>query len=172
MNLSVFGLGYVGAVSLACLARDGHQVIGVDVDPVKLEHIRQGQSPIIEAGMPELVREVIASGRVRVTDDAIFAVQHSDISFVCVGTPSLPNGSQDMRAIERLGVQLGAALQLKPGYHVVVIRSTVLPGTVDELIAPILETHSGKTRGKDFDLCFQPEFLREGSSIRDYDHPP
>jgi GDP-mannose 6-dehydrogenase len=172
MNLSIFGLGYVGAVSLACLARDGNQVIGVDVDGVKLDHIRQGRSPIIEAGMPELMREVVASGRVRVTDEAAFAVHHSDVSFVCVGTPSLPNGSQDLRAIERLSIELGTALQSKPGYHVVVIRSTVAPGTVDGLIGPILETHSGKTRGRDFDLCFQPEFLREGSSIRDYDNPP
>ena len=172
MNLSIFGLGYVGAVSLACLARDGHHVVGVDVDPAKLDHIRHGRSPIVEAGMQDLMRDVVASGRVLVTDDPLFAIQQSDLSFVCVGTPSLSNGRQDLRALERLSIQLGNALAAKRGYHVVVIRSTVLPGTVDELVAPILETHSGKVRGRDFDLCFQPEFLREGSSIHDYDHPP
>ena len=172
MRISIFGLGYVGAVSLACLARDGHHVIGVDIDGAKLDLIRHGRSPIVEAGMPELMARVVQRGRVEVTDDASAAVHRSEISLVCVGTPSLPNGSQDLRALERLGVELGTALRTKSGYHVVVIRSTVLPGTVDELVAPILETHSGKTRGRDFDLCFQPEFLREGSSIRDYDHPP
>jgi GDP-mannose 6-dehydrogenase len=172
MNVSIFGLGYVGAVSLACLARDGHHVIGVDVDRSKLDLIRQGRSPIVEGGMQELMEQVVASGRVEVTDDPRVAFAGSDVSFVCVGTPSRPNGSQDLRALERLGVQLGEALQAKRDYHLVVVRSTVLPGTVDELVAPILETHSGKTRGTDFDLCFQPEFLREGSSIRDYDHPP
>jgi GDP-mannose 6-dehydrogenase len=172
MNLSVFGLGYVGAVSLACLARDGHHVIGVDIDPNKLEHIRRGRSPIVEAGVSDLIRDGVASGRIQVTDDAGFAVDHSTISFVCVGTPGLSNGSQDLRALERLSVQLGSSLKTKRGYHVVVIRSTVVPGTVRELIVPILETHSGKTHGVDFDVCFQPEFLREGSSLRDYDEPP
>jgi GDP-mannose 6-dehydrogenase len=172
MNISILGLGYVGAVSLACLARDGHHVIGVDIDRSKLDLIRQGRSPIIEAGMQELMQAVVSSGRVQVTDDPTFAVHHSDLSFVCVGTPSLPNASQDLRALERLSVQLGTALRSKTGYHVIVVRSTVLPGTVDERIGPILEAHSGKTRGRDFGLCMQPEFLREGSSIQDYDNPP
>jgi GDP-mannose 6-dehydrogenase len=172
MNISIFGLGYVGAVSLACLARDGHTVIGVDIDPSKLDHIRQGRTPIIETGMQELMASVAASGRVQVTTDTAGALQGSDVSFICVGTPSRPNGSQDLTALERLCAELGAALRAKAGYHVFVVRSTVLPGTVDETVGPLLERNSGKARGRDFDLCFQPEFLREGSSIRDYDNPP
>jgi len=172
MNISVFGLGYVGAVSLACLARDGHHVVGVDIDPAKLEMIRKGRSPIVEEGIAELIERVVAEGRVRVTDDAGFAVSHSDLSFVCVGTPPRPNGSQDLRALERLAASLGQAIGAKAGFHVVVIRSTVVPGTVDAAITPLLEKHSGKRAGRDFGVCFQPEFLREGSSIRDYDNPP
>jgi GDP-mannose 6-dehydrogenase len=172
MNISILGLGYVGAVSLACLARDGHRVIGVDIDSSKLDLIRRARSPIIEDGIQQLMEAVVGTGRVEVTDDPIVAVRHSDISFVCVGTPSLPNGSQDLDALERLSVQLGTALRSKSSYHLVVIRSTVLPGTVDELVGPIIESHSGKRRGVDFDICFQPEFLREGTSIRDYDNPP
>jgi GDP-mannose 6-dehydrogenase len=172
MNISIFGLGYVGAVSLACLARDGHTVIGVDIDPVKLDHIRQGRTPIIETGMPELLASVAASGRVQVTTDPAAALRDSELSFICVGTPSRPNGSQDLRALERLCVELGTALRAKPGYHVFVVRSTVLPGTVEGTVGPLLEHQSGKVRGRDFDVCFQPEFLREGSSIRDYDNPP
>ena len=172
MNISIFGLGYVGAVSLACLARDGHTVIGVDIDPSKLELIRQRRTPIIETGMRELMDSAVASGRVQVTTDATTAVRDSQVSFVCVGTPSRQNGSQDLSALERLCVELGAALRAKAAYHVFVVRSTVLPGTVEEMVGPLIERHSGHTRGRDFDVCFQPEFLREGSSIRDYDNPP
>jgi GDP-mannose 6-dehydrogenase len=172
MNLSVFGLGYVGAVSLACLARDGHHVIGVDIDPTKLELIRQGRTPIIEEGMSALMAEVVQGGHVQVTDDVESAVRNSEISFVCVGTPSGSNGSQDLRALERLSRQLGTALKTASSYHVVVVRSTVIPGTVEERVAPILEEASGKKVGEQFGLCFQPEFLREGSSIHDYDNPP
>ena len=172
MKLSVIGLGYVGAVSLACLARDGHEVIGVDIDPVKLDLIREGRTPIVEEGMVELMEAVARSGRVHVTSDVSVAVQSSDLSFICVGTPSRPNGSQDLTAIERSAAQLGAALRSRPDYHVFVVRSTVAPGTVEELITPLLERESGKMAGRDFDVCFQPEFLREGSSIRDYDQPP
>ncbi len=172
MNISIFGLGYVGAVSLACLARDGHTVIGVDVDASKLNLIRQGRSPVIEEGLTALMQEVAAGGRVHVTDDAAFAVHNSDISFICVGTPSRPNGSQDLRALERLTVQLGIALAGKTAYHVFVVRSTVIPGTVEDMFIPLLERHSGKRVSCDFGVCFQPEFLREGSSIRDFDNPP
>ena len=172
MNISIFGLGYVGAVSLACLGRDGHHVIGVDIDPAKLDLIRQGRTPIIEAGMRELMEQVVASGRVEVTDNAVRAIHGSDLSFICVGTPGRPNGSQDLRALERVCADVGAALRTKAEYHVVVIRSTVTPGTVAGALTPILEEHSGKAAGRDFDVCFQPEFLREGSSIRDYDDPP
>ena len=171
-RISIFGLGYVGAVSLACLARDGHRVIGVDIDPVKLDLIRNRKSPILEEGIQELMRDVVNSGRATVTADAAEAMRETELSFVCVGTPSASNGSQDLTAILRLAEQLGEALAHKKEFHTIVIRSTVQPGTVEEKIEPILERASGKTSGVDFGLCFQPEFLREGSSIRDYDHPP
>ena len=171
-RISIFGLGYVGAVSLACLARDGHRVIGVDIDPVKLDLIRNRKSPILEEGIQELMHDVVNSGRVSVTADAAQAMRDTELSFVCVGTPSAPNGSQDLTAILRLAEQLGAALAHKDEFHTIVIRSTVQPGTVEDKIEPILERASGKKAGVDFGVCFQPEFLREGSSIRDYDHPP
>jgi GDP-mannose 6-dehydrogenase len=172
MIISIFGLGYVGAVSLACLARNGHRVIGVDVDAGKLDLIRRGQTPIVETGMIELMRSVVDSGRVQVTDDAALAVRDSELSLICVGTPSLPNGGQDLQALGRCLVELGTAMRTKGGYHVFVVRSTVLPGTLDDVVIPLLEQHAGKTVGLDFDVCFQPEFLREGSSIHDFDHPP
>ena len=172
MRISIFGLGYVGAVSLACLARDGHEVIGVDIDPGKLDLVRRGQSPIIEEGIQELMRTVVASGRVTVTADARSAVAGSDLSFICVGTPSSSNGSQDLTAVLRLAEQIGRAIGAKAGFHTLVVRSTVQPGCVEEKIAPLLERHSGKRSGQDFGLCFQPEFLREGTSIKDYDSPP
>jgi len=172
MRISVFGLGYVGAVSLACLGRDRHEVVGVDIDPSKLDMIRRGVSPIVEAGMPELLRDVVASGRVSVTTDIEHAVRETELSFICVGTPSRPNGSQDLSAILRVSEQLGRAMRAKEGHHIFVMRSTVVPGTVEGTIRPIFETESGKREGIDFDLCFMPEFLREGSSIHDYDEPP
>ena len=172
MRISIFGLGYVGTVSVACLARDGHQVIGVDIDAGKLAMLREGRSPIIEVGIRELVADVVASGRVEVTDDVAAAIHGSELSFVCVGTPARSNGSQDLRALERLGAEMGRALATKRAGHVIVVRSTVLPGTVDTFFPPLVETHAGRRRGDGFDICFQPEFLREGSSIRDYDAPP
>ncbi|HMS15881.1 MAG TPA: nucleotide sugar dehydrogenase [Planctomycetota bacterium] len=172
MDISIFGLGYVGAVSLACLARDGHRVLGVDIDAAKMELIRSGHTPIIEEGMQDLMRTSVESGRVSVTSDVKSALAQTKISFICVGTPSASNGSQDQSALVRLMEQLGTALREKPEHHVFVIRSTVVPGTVEETLCPILEERSGKREGKDFTLCFQPEFLREGTSIKDYDHPP
>ncbi|ODV00715.1 MAG: GDP-mannose dehydrogenase [Rubrivivax sp. SCN 70-15] len=172
MRISIFGLGYVGAVSLACLSRDGHDVIGVDIDRDKLELLRAGKTPVVEEGMVELMQQVAASGRVSVTTDAEQAVRDSDISLVCVGTPSAANGSQDQGAILRLAEAMGRALASKTEPHVVVFRSTVVPGTVEDVLRPIVERASGKKDGVDFHLCFQPEFLREGSSIRDYDKPP
>lgn len=172
MKVSIFGLGYVGAVSAACLARDGNDVVGVDVDEAKLEMFRSGVSPIVEEGMHELVRDVAASGRVSVTNEVGRAIENTELSFVCVGTPSRVNGSQDLTAVERVCEQIGSALEHKAGYHVVVVRSTVTPGTVDEVLRPILENESGKRDGIDFDVCFMPEFLREGTSIRDFDNPP
>lgn len=172
MKISIFGLGYVGAVSLACLARDGHEVIGVDIDRSKLDLIAAGKTPVVEEGMVELMQQVAAGGRVQVTTDAQEAVLSSEISLVCVGTPSAPNGSQDQGAVLRLAEQMGRALARKSEPHVVVFRSTLVPGTVEEVLRPIVERESGKKDGVDFHLCFQPEFLREGSSIRDYDKPP
>jgi len=171
-SISVFGLGYVGAVSLACLARDGHAMIGVDIDSNKLELLRRGQAPIVEAGIQELTRAVMDSGAVRVTDSVREAILATDLSFVCVGTPATANGNQDLTAITRIAEQIGAVLPEKSSRHVIVIRSTVKPGTVEEVIQPALERASGLKCGRDFSLCFQPEFLREGTSIHDYDHPP
>ena len=172
MRISIFGLGYVGAVSLACLARDGHEVIGVDVDPAKLSLIREGKTPVVEEGMVDLMAKVVGNGNVSVTSDVREAVLGSDISLICVGTPSAPNGSQDQGAMLRVAHDIGRILRDKPASHVFVFRSTLVPGTVEDVLRPILERESGKKDGVGFHLCFQPEFLREGTSIRDYDNPP
>ncbi len=172
MKISIFGLGYVGAVSLACLVRDGHEVIGVDIDPAKLELIKTGKTPVVEEGMVDLMAMAASSGRVTVTTDAHRAVLDSELSLVCVGTPSAPNGSQDQGAILRLAADIGNAVGEKAQAHTVVFRSTLVPGTVEGVLRPIIEQASGKRDGEGFFLCFQPEFLREGSSIRDYDQPP
>jgi GDP-mannose 6-dehydrogenase len=172
MNISIFGLGYVGAVSLACLGRDGHNVIGVDIDPAKLKLIESGKTPVVEEGMVDLMAQVVASGRVSVTHHVADAVLRSDLSLICVGTPSAANGSQDQSAIVKLAHDLGAALRNKRDGHVIVFRSTLVPGTVEDVLCPIVERESGKRDGEGFHTCFQPEFLREGSSIKDYDKPP
>jgi GDP-mannose 6-dehydrogenase len=172
MKISIFGLGYVGAVSLACLSRDGHQVVGVDVDRAKLELIAAGKTPVVEEGMVELMQQASAGGRVSVTTDAEQAVLESEIALVCVGTPSAPNGSQDQSAILRLAEIMGRALATRSEPFVIAFRSTLVPGTVEDVLRPVIEKASGKKDGVDFHLCFQPEFLREGSSIRDYDRPP
>lgn len=172
MNISIFGLGYVGAVSLACLARDGHTVVGVDIEPTKLALIREGKTPVVEEGMVDLMRSVVASGRVTVTDDVAAAIAGTSLSLVCVGTPSASNGSQDQSAMLSLARDVGRAMKAKSSPHTFVFRSTLVPGTVEDVLRPIIERESGKKDGVDFHLCFQPEFLREGTSIRDYDKPP
>ena len=172
MKISIFGLGYVGAVSMACLARDGHEVVGVDLDPLKLDLIRSGRSPIVEEGIQELTAQVVASGKVRVTSDVAEAVRSTQLSFICVGTPSSSNGSQDLAAVGRVSEQIGAALKTKVDYHTVVMRSTIQPGSMDQVVRAGIEAASGKRANVDFGLGFQPEFLREGSSIKDYDNPP
>jgi GDP-mannose 6-dehydrogenase len=172
LNISIFGLGYVGAVSLACLARDGHRVVGVDVDRAKLDLIAAGRTPVVEEGMVQLMADAAASGRVSVTNNTRDAVMETEISLICVGTPSAANGSQDQTAMLRLSKDLGAAMRDKTAPHVFVFRSTLVAGTVEDVLRPIIETESGKKDGVDFHVCFQPEFLREGSSIRDYDKPP
>jgi len=171
-GISIFGLGYVGTVSLGCLALEGHRVIGVDIDPNKLDFIRKGISPIIEEGVSELIAGAVSSGRVELTEDVLDAIRRTEVSFVCVGTPANSNGSQDLGAIKRVATQIGGALRGKSDYHVIVIRSTVPPGTTEDVIKVILEEESKKKVGEHFGLCFQPEFLREGSSIKDYNNPP
>jgi len=172
MKISIFGLGYVGAVSLACLSRDGHQVVGVDIDRAKLDLIAAGKTPVVEEGMVNLMAAVAAGGNVSVTTDAQQAVHATDVSLICVGTPSAANGSQDQSAVLRLAGEIGHAIAAKAEPHVVVFRSTLVPGTVEDVLRPIIEAASGKKDGEGFFLCFQPEFLREGSSICDYDKPP
>jgi GDP-mannose 6-dehydrogenase len=172
MKLSIFGLGYVGCVSAACFAKEAHTVIGVDVNPNKVELINAGKSPIVEAGIGPLLDEVVKSHCLTATTDSAAAVRDSDVSLVCVGTPSNPNGSLDLRYVTRVCEEIGAALKEKHGDHVVVIRSTMLPGTIESVVIPTLEKHSGKPAGIDFGVCINPEFLREGSSLKDFYAPP
>jgi GDP-mannose 6-dehydrogenase len=171
MRISVFGLGYVGCVSAACLARDGHTVIGVDVDPHKVAATNAGCAPVLEPGLEKLIGEVVNDGRLQATVDARAAVQQTEISLICVGTPSNANGSLNLRYLDRVCIQIGAALAGKNDYHVVIVRSTVLPGTVQGRLSLLLEQHSDLRAGEDFGVCMNPEFLREGSAIEDYDHP-
>ncbi|MEJ1964036.1 MAG: nucleotide sugar dehydrogenase [Gammaproteobacteria bacterium] len=172
MRISVFGLGYVGAVSSACLAASGNEVIGVDTNPDKVDLIERGISPIIETGVDELIATAVKSGALTATTDTRRAVRESSLSFVCVGTPSEPNGSLKLDYVRRVCEQIGAALSDVDHYHVVVIRSTILPGTMSSLVIPALEEASGKRANEDFGVCFNPEFLREGSAVNDYYHPP
>jgi GDP-mannose 6-dehydrogenase len=172
LKISVFGLGYVGTVSAGCFAKQGYEVIGVDPVRTKVDLISQGRSPIVEADIGEIISATVESGRLRATDDALEAVHKTGLSFVCVGTPSQPNGSLDLRYIRRVCEQIGAALKDKEGRHVVAIRSTVLPGTVRSIVIPILEEASGKSAGSDFGVCHNPEFLREGSAVKDFNAPP
>lgn len=172
MKLSVFGLGYVGCVSAACFAREGNEVIGVDTNPAKVEMIERGESTIVEEGIADLVREVVAEGRLTATTDAHEAVLKTELSLICVGTPSNANGSINLDYIERVCEQIGTTLREKQAEHLIVIRSTVLPGTIDGVVIPALERASGKRVGEGFDVCSNPEFLREGSSIRDFYDPP
>lgn len=171
-NVSIFGLGYVGAVSLACLADNGNRVIGVDVNPLKIDIINEGRSPIIENGLNELMKKGVDSGFIRTVMDSRQAVHSTELSIICVGTPSHSNGSLNLTYVEKVAHEIGKALADKDDYHVVVLRSTVLPGTTEELLIPTLEKASGKKCGIDFGICFNPEFLREGSSIKDFYNPP
>jgi GDP-mannose 6-dehydrogenase len=171
-SISVFGLGYVGSVSAACFAHVGHQVIGVDVSPAKVEALSAGRSPIVEARMSELMAEGQKSGRLRATTDPAVAVRESDISFVCVGTPSLRSGKLDLGYVERVVREIGAALKQKKSHHVIVLRSTVLPGTTESLVIPAVEEASGLRAGVDFSVCYNPEFMREGSAVADFHQPP
>lgn len=171
MRVSVFGLGYVGCVSSACLAQDGHTVMGVDINPEKVEMLRKGVSPIVEPGLGELVKDVVEAGKFKASMDGDAAVHQTDVSLICVGTPSNDNGSLKLDYVKKVCQEIGEALATKDAYHVVVIRSTVLPGTVEGVLVPILEKFSQKRAGLDFGVCMNPEFLREGSAIQDYYEP-
>ena len=172
MKVSVFGLGYVGSVSAASFAADGHTVVGVDVNPDKVNSLNEGRSPIVEKGLDDLIRDNAANGRLRATTDTREAVGATDLSLICVGTPSRRNGSLDLTYLERVAEHIGDALRGKDSYHVVVVRSTVLPGTTHEVVIPALERASGKKYGTGFGVAVNPEFLREGTAINDFRNPP
>lgn len=172
MKISIFGLGYVGTVSAGCLASEGHQVVGVDPVAAKVDLINRGQSPIIEEEIAEIIAEASSSGRLRATADSTEAIRDTDLSIVCVGTPSQPNGNLDLQFIRRICEQIGEALRTKALRHTVVIRSTILPGTMQNTVIPTLEQTSGKKAGADFGVCNNPEFLREGSAVKDFRCPP
>lgn len=172
MKISVFGLGYVGTVSAGCLAHDGHEVIGVDPVRTKVDLINKGQSPIIEADISEIIGSTVKARRLRATDDQNEAIRETELSFVCVGTPSQANGNLDLRYVRRVCELIGQTLRSKSTRHTIVIRSTILPGTMRQIVIPVLEEYSGKKAGADFGVCNNPEFLREGSAVRDFNAPP
>jgi GDP-mannose 6-dehydrogenase len=171
MKISVMGLGYVGAVASACLARDGHDVIGVDPQQAKVDLINTGKTPIIEKDIGEIIADGVQAGRLCATTDVKSAVLATDVSLVCVGTPSLGNGHIDLKYVRRVCEQIGEALREHRG-HTVVLRSTLLPGSMRSVVIPTLEAVSGMKAGRDFGLCINPEFLREGTAVYDYYHPP
>ena len=172
MKISIFGLGYVGAVSAGCLATDGHEVIGVDPNRTKVELINQGTTPIIEKDIGEMIAATVKSGHLRATADVRDAVFGSDMSLICVGTPSQLNGNLDLSHVRKVCQEIGAAIAEKDTFHVVVARSTMLPGSMRSLVIPTLEAASGKVAGVDFGVCNNPEFLREGTAVYDYYNPP
>jgi GDP-mannose 6-dehydrogenase len=172
MRLSIFGLGYVGCVSSACFSDGGHEVVGVDTNQLKVEIINEGRSPIVEPGVEDLIGRAVKEKRLRATTDPVEAVQDSDVSLVCVGTPGRANGCLDLSYVKGACKQIGTALEQKRRFHVVAIRSTMLPGTVEDTVVPTLEVYSGKTAGRDFGVTINPEFLREGTAVSDFYHPP
>lgn len=171
-NIAVFGLGYVGAVTTAALAALGHNVVGVDTNKAKVAMVAAGRSPVVESGLDDLLAAGVAAGRIEAVEDAIQAVNLSSVSMICVGTPSHDNGSLDLQQVERVCLRIGSALAEVDSYHVVAIRSTMLPGAIADVVIPALEKESGKTAGIDFGVCVNPEFLREGTSLRDFREPP
>ena len=172
MKISIFGLGYVGAVSAGCLAKDGHSVIGVDPYQPKIDLINSGKTPVIEADIGEIIESSVKDGRLRATDDIQDAVNNTEISFICVGTPSLINGGLDLKYVRKVCEQIGEAIKEKDKFHVVVARSTMLPGSMTNVVIPTLEESSGKKAGEGFGVCNNPEFLREGTAVYDYYNPP
>jgi GDP-mannose 6-dehydrogenase len=172
VRISIFGLGYVGAVSAGCLAERGHSVVGVDVNPTKTAFIEGGQSPVIEAKIGDMIARAVQAGKLRSTTDGAAAVAVTDLALICVGTPSQTNGNLDLTYVRAVCEEIGSALKNRKDFFVVVMRSTVLPGTTAETVIPLLERHSGKRAGVDFGVCFNPEFLREGSAVDDFFNPP
>lgn len=172
MKISIFGLGYVGAVSAGCLASDGHEVIGVDPNQTKVDIINKGVAPIIEKDIGNMIADAVQCGRLRATRDVREAVLASEISLICVGTPSQLNGNLDLSYVRRVCEEIGSALREKKDFHVVVARSTMLPGSMRSVVIPVLEEYSGKKVGVDFGVCNNPEFLREGTAVHDYYNPP
>lgn len=172
MKISIFGLGYVGAVSAGCLASDGHEVIGVDPNQTKVDIINKGVAPIIEKDIGNMIADAVHCGRLRATRDVREAVLASEISLICVGTPSQLNGNLDLSYVRRVCEEIGSALREKTDFHVVVARSTMLPGSMRSVVIPVLEEFSGKKVGVDFGVCNNPEFLREGTAVHDYYNPP
>ena len=172
MRISVFGLGYVGAVSAACLARNGHEIVGVDTNPSKVQSFNAGRASVVEPGLDDLMVEGVRQGRIRATSNVNEAVNHTDVSLICVGTPSRQNGSLSLDAVETVSSQIGTSLGDKGDGHLIVLRSTVLPGTVRDIVLPALERSSGKRAGEQFSVVHNPEFLRESSAIKDFDNPP
>ncbi|WP_422403016.1 nucleotide sugar dehydrogenase [Pseudomonas sp. GZD-209] len=171
MNISIFGLGYVGAVCAGCLSARGHHVLGVDIAQAKIDMINQGRSPIVEPGLEQLLLDGVRQGRLRGTTDVQAAILASDLSLLCVGTPSKANGDLDLKYMAAVCQEIGTALRDKGSRHTVVVRSTVLPGTLKHLVIPTLEKASGKQAGVDFGVAVNPEFLRESTAIQDYDFP-
>lgn len=172
MKISIFGLGYVGAVSAGCLAQDGHFIIGVDPNQTKVDLINKGKTPIIEKDIGNIITSAAKAGMLRATMDVQDAVNNSDLSLICVGTPSQLNGGLDLKYVRGVCEQIGLALKNKPSFHVVVARSTMLPGSMRSVVIPALEDASGKKAGKDFGVCNNPEFLREGTAVEDFYSPP
>lgn len=172
MRISILGLGYVGTVSAACLAKEGHEVIGVDSNGVKVDLINKGMSPIVEKDVDDMIRVAVDNRTLRATLDWKGAVNRSDISILCVGTPSSRNGNLDLTHVRTVCEQIGMAIGGKNSFHLVVARSTMLPGSMREVVIPALEQASGKRAGIDFGVCINPEFLREGTAVHDYYHPP
>lgn len=172
MKVSVFGLGYVGAVSCACLPELGHEVVGVDTNPAKVRMINDGQSPVVEDGIDELIGAAVRAGKLRATDNIDMAIQGSDVSLISVATPSNPNYTPNLAAVDAVIRSIGAAVRKKSGRHTIVLRSTVQPGTTEDRILPLLEESAGRKVGDRLSLVFNPEFLREGSSVKDFHQPP
>ncbi|NOY16064.1 MAG: UDP-glucose/GDP-mannose dehydrogenase family protein [Gammaproteobacteria bacterium] len=172
MKISIFGLGYVGAVSAGCLAREGHKVVGVDPYKPKVDLINSGQTPVIEDDIGEIISVAVKEGRLIATTDVQDAVNSTEMSFICVGTPSLINGGLDLKYVRNVCEQIGLALRDKTDFHVIVARSTMLPGSMMDVVIPVLEEASGKIAGEGFGVCNNPEFLREGTAVYDFFNPP